>query len=76
MRDHYFDFRKLRNESDIKTAKEKLKYYVLAQEEMLSTSVDNLRCNIFNSFKRSVLETGTRIITNALLNHLKSRLIK
>ena len=72
----YIDLRNLRSESDIKTAKEKLKYNILVQEDMLSKSINNLRTNLLNYVKRSIMEMGTRILITFLLRQLKSRLTK
>jgi hypothetical protein len=72
----YFDFTKLRNESDIKAAKEKLKYCMLVQEEMLSKSIHNLRSNLVLSLKSAVIETGARIVTVAVISFLRERFNK
>ena len=76
MNHSYIDFTKLRNESDIKAAKEKLKYCILVEEDMLSKSVHDLRSNLMLSFKRAILETGARIVTIAIMNYLYERLHK
>ena len=73
MSNHNIDFGKLRNESDVKIAKEKLKNFILVQEKILSTSMDNLGGNIMDSVKRSLLDMATRIVTNTLLNQLKRK---
>jgi hypothetical protein len=73
MSNHNIDFGKLRNESDVKIAKEKLKNFILVQEKILSTSMDNLGGNIMDSVKRSLLDMAARIVTNTLLNQLKRK---
>ena len=69
----YFNFNKLRNESDIKAAKEKLKYCMLVQEDMLSKSLYNLRINFLHSLKMAALKTGARIVTMVIMNYLQER---
>jgi hypothetical protein len=73
MSNHNIDFGKLRNESDVKIAKEKLKNFILVQVKILSTSMDNLGGNIMDSVKRSLLDMAARIVTNTLLNQLKRK---
>jgi hypothetical protein len=73
MSNHNIDFGKLRNESDVKIAKEKLKNFILVQVKILSTSMDNLGGNIMDSVKRSLLDMAARIVTNNLLNQLKRK---
>ena len=74
--DHHFDYNNLRTEKDIKIAKEKLKYSVLLQEDILSKSCKNLRINFIINLKRSFFNLGMKIATSFLINQIQTRASK
>ncbi|MFP4557303.1 MAG: hypothetical protein ACLFNU_10560 [Bacteroidales bacterium] len=70
------DYKSLRTFSDIKIAKEKLRYSILLHEDMLSKSIDNLRGNFIQSLKQSAWRWGMKVAVGFLMNHLESRTSK
>ena len=74
--DHHFDYNNLRTEKDIKIAKEKLKYSVLLQEEILSKSFQDLRTNFIINLKKSFLNMGMKIVTGIIINQIQTRASK
>ena len=74
--DHHFDYKNLRTEKDIKIAKERLKYYILMQEDIISNSYRNLRTDFIINLRKSFLNLGMRILTGFLINQIKLRTSK
>jgi hypothetical protein len=70
------DYKNLRTYSDIKIAKEKLRYSILLHEDMLSKSIDHLRGNVINSLKQSAWRWGMKVAVGFLVTQLNSRTSK
>lgn len=70
------DYTNLRTFSDIKTAKEKLRYSILLHEGILSRGIDNLRGNIINSLKQSAWRWGMKVAIGLLMTQINSRISK
>lgn len=67
------DYKNLRTYSDIKIAKEKLKYSILLHEDMLSKSVDALRGNVVSSLKQSAWKWGMKVAVSYLMSQINSQ---
>jgi hypothetical protein len=70
------DYTNLRTFSDIKNAKEKLRYSILLHENMLSRSIDNLRGNFINSLKQSAWRWGMKVAIGFLVSQINLRTSK
>lgn len=69
----YTDFTRLRTESDIKLAKITLKHETVMQERVIGDTFRNLRSSFFNTLKLAAIQTGTSILTAALIRAIQSR---
>lgn len=67
------DYKNLRTYSDIKIAKEKLKYSILLHEDMLSKSVDVLKGNVISSLKQSAWKWGMKVAVGYLMTQINSQ---
>ncbi len=67
------DYKSLRTFSDIKIAKEKLKYSILLHEDMLLKSIDYLRGNFIHSLKQSAWKWGMKIAVGLIVTQINSR---
>ena len=71
--ERYTDFTKLRTESDIKLAKLSLRHKIDMQEKSIGGAVRNFGEYFMNSLKITVFQTGTTILTAALVRLIQSR---
>lgn len=67
------DYKSLRSFSDIRIAKEKLRYSILLNEGMLSKSIDNLRGNFIDSLKQTAWRWGMKAVAGYLVTQLNMR---
>jgi hypothetical protein len=70
------DYKSLRTFSDIRIAKEKLRYSILLHENILSRSIDNLRGNFIHSLKQSAWRWGMKAALGFLVSQINSRTSK
>lgn len=70
------DYSRLRTFSDITIAKEKLRYSILLQEDMLSRSFSDIRNNFILSLKQSVWDWATKVALEFLVTQINLRTSK
>jgi hypothetical protein len=69
----YTDFTKFRTENDIKLAKLSLRHKVVLQEKTIAGAFQNFGEYFMNSLKLAVVQTGTSILSAALIRVIQSR---
>ena len=69
----YTDFTKFRTTSDIKLAKITLRHKAELQERIIADSFQNFGEYFLNSLKIAAIQTGTSILTSALVRLIQSR---
>lgn len=67
------DLAKLRTEGDIKLAKANLRHSALIQERVIADSFHNLGQYFVNSLRMAAIQTGTSILTAALVRIIRPR---
>jgi hypothetical protein len=70
------DYSRLRTFSDIIIAKEKLRYSILLQEDMLSRSFSDIRDNFILTLKQSVWDWATKVALEFLVTQINLRTSK
>jgi hypothetical protein len=70
------DYSRLRTFSDIIIAKEKLRYSILLQEDILSRSFSDIRDNFILSLKQSVWDWATKVALEFLVTQINLRTSK
>lgn len=69
----YIDFEGLRDDSDIRLAREKLKYSIRLQEEVILNNADNLKRSFYQSLKQSFFRIGVKWTSGAIISLLSRR---
>lgn len=69
----YIDYAGLRNDNDIRLAREKLKYSIRLQEEVMLNNVDNLKRSFFQSVRQSFFKMGMKWTSGAIVSLLTKR---
>ncbi len=69
----FINFSSLRNDSDIRLAREKLKYSIRLQEEVMMNNVGNLRKSFVLSLRQSFFKMGSKWVAIAAVNLLRRK---
>jgi hypothetical protein len=70
------DYNRLRTLGDIQIAKEKLRYSLQHNEDLLYNSIDSLQNNLILSLKHAAWRWGLKVAAGLLIDKLKKRASK